>query len=82
MFLKDFDTFGKMDPFVRFFLNREDKKTETAHDAGKECSWKTTISFNYYDDTILRVKSYDEDVSGNDVMGEGMVETKTLKSKG
>lgn len=71
VYLKDFDTFGKMDPFVRFFLGKEDKKTETAHDAGKECSWKTEISFKYYDDTVLKVRSYDEDVTSNDTMGDG-----------
>lgn len=60
-----------MDPFVRFFLGKEDKKTETAHDAGKECSWKTEISFKYYDDTVLKVRSYDEDVTSNDTMGDG-----------
>lgn len=82
MYLKDFDTFGKMDPFLTFKLGKQQQNTEVAHDAGKECSWKNTIILKYYEDTNLNIKSFDEDVSSKDLMGEANIDLKTLKAKG
>lgn len=80
--MRDFDTFGKMDPFLTLCLDKDEQKTETAHDAGKECFWKNTFTFKYYDNNNIIVKSYDEDVTNNDFMGEGSIQTKTFKAKG
>lgn len=48
-----------MDPWVKFILGKDIQKTETAHDAGKECSWKAVFKFKYYDDSVITVTSFD-----------------------
>ena len=52
-----------MDPFVTFKMGKDEQTSDIAHDAGKECSWNTTMIFKYYDDTNLNVQCFDEDVT-------------------
>ena len=43
VFLKDLDTFGKMDPYAKFVVNKVEYKTETHENGGREPVWKTPI---------------------------------------
>ena len=38
-FLKDFDTIGKMDPFITFKYNGKTLKTSVKANAGKNATW-------------------------------------------
>ena len=71
-FYKNYDWFGKMDPYVVIQLGSQVKRSATHWKGGKHPRWTDTIHFRRRDETELRVESWDADrSSADDRIGEG-----------
>ena len=44
-FLKDADTFGKQDPYIKFKYENKAYQTDVKDDAGKQARWDETFQF-------------------------------------
>ena len=42
-FLKDADTFGKQDPYIKFKYENKEYQTDVKDDAGKQARWDETF---------------------------------------
>lgn len=63
---------GKMDPFIVFKINNIEKKTKVLDDAGKTPKWEQQFEFpNVKIGDIMNFIVYDEDTTGNDLVGQG-----------
>lgn len=89
-FLKDADFFGKMDPFIKITIDKENQRTETALNAGKNPSWKTPLSFKlptqqvlYSPEHILvNFEAFDEDGKNkSEFLGSAVIKFSQAKTK-
>lgn len=87
-FLKDYDTMGKMDPFIRITIGSEVLQTETAQNQGKNPVWKTPLNFklttahyNQPDMVAILFEAFDEDVTTNEFIGKATVKLSQIRSK-
>lgn len=67
-FLKDVELFSKQDPFVKVSVGTESQKTEVAHNAGKNPTWKATLSFKLTqqqyqnsDNVLINFETFDDE---------------------
>ena len=68
---RDTETFGKMDPYCKVWLENEIKKTKTHQDGGKYPSWNDTFTFQRNLECLLYLEVWDEDtISADDLIGE------------
>ena len=68
---RDTETFGKMDPYCKIWLENEIKKTKTHQDGGKYPSWNDTFTFQRNLECLLYLEVWDEDtISADDLIGE------------
>jgi len=63
-----------MDPFFKIIYNGRTMQTRTIHEGGKNPVWNQTITFNIDNNPAdcgnLKASCLDEDVFGNDLVGE------------
>lgn len=73
-FLKDFDTFGKQDPFAQFLYDQEKLKTRVIEDGGKKAVWDEEFELkNIMQQIKLKqsfvLETYDKDMVTEDLLG-------------
>ena len=73
-FLKDADTFGKQDPYVKFVYDDREFRTSTRDDAGKHAVFNEEFVLEDLGKQVqlggsLVLKAYDEDVGSSDWLG-------------
>lgn len=67
----DTETFGKMDPYCKVWLEKEIKQTKTHKEGGKYPSWNDTFTFQRNLECLLYIEVWDEDtLSADDLIGE------------
>ena len=75
---QDSDIITKMDPFVVVELNGQRFSTSIKENEGTHCIWKETAKFKVNsltrDGRKLIIRVYDEDVTNNELAGEGTVD--------
>jgi len=85
-FLKNYDTFGKMDPLVIVHIGSQKQQTETAHKQGKTPVWKTSLVFDLTKEQIaapntvsINFEAYDEDPGELEYIGRKIVTLEELE---
>lgn len=73
-FLKDADTFGKMDPYLTFKYGRVTRQTKVAEDAGKHAIFNerfmlTNVKAEIENDAALVLKAMEKDMTSSDFLG-------------
>lgn len=73
-FLKDADTFGKMDPYIRFKYGRGEKQTRVADDAGKHAVFNEKFTLSNISQQVdagasLELVAMEKDVGSSDLLG-------------
>lgn len=91
-FLKDADTFGKQDPYIRFLYNGKKVETEVKDDAGLQAEWNekfclTEVESQVHSGKRLVFEAFDKDLASSDFLGKSkgisfvtLVETEDLKT--
>ena len=80
----DTETFGKMDPYVKFSCREQQYKTTVAKDMGKHPQWNGQhfdIHVHYMGDDIKFVL-WDDDVGKDELIGEGETKIASLANEG
>lgn len=90
-FLKNYDTFGKMDPFIKVTVGNDAtsaQKTDVAQGQGKTPVWKKVLQFNLnqtqynnLDNLPVLFEAYDEDVTSDEYIGRISVKLSQVKLK-
>ena len=81
---RDTEWLGKMDPYVIFKYREQEWKSTVCQDQGKTPKWVNQhweIDVKYLGDD-LRFTVYDEDVTKDDVVGEGITKMSALSLNG
>ena len=73
-FLKDADTFGKQDPYIKFLYNGKEVETDVKDDAGKAAEWNENFCLPQIEQQVLSGKdlvfrAYDKDLASSDLLG-------------
>lgn len=69
--LRDTELIGKMDPFVKFKLGKQEAKTKADDEAGLTPKWNDKITFRRTDEAILKVEIWDKDeITKNELIAE------------
>lgn len=70
--LKDKDWFGKQDPYCIITVGNQTMRSKTAKDGGKNPVWNQQFRFNIINENNFTIKVMDEDVGGDDHIGDGI----------
>jgi Ca2+-dependent lipid-binding protein len=69
---KDHDIFGKMDPFVKFVVGNQEKRTKVMEEAGLNPVWDQIITFEINNgEEIVELEVRDDDGGSSDLCGIG-----------
>lgn len=79
---RDTETFGKMDPYVKFKMGGKTKKTKTHNSGGKNPNWNDTISMDVKGATDITITVYDEDTFTDDKVGTITLNINDIRNKG
>lgn len=90
-FLKNYDTFGKMDPYIRVTVGNDTtgaQKTDVAQGQGKTPAWKKVLQFtlnqtqyNNLENLPVLFEAFDEDVTSDEYIGRASVKLSQVKLK-
>lgn len=90
-FLKNYDTFGKMDPFIKVTVGNDAstaQKTDVAQGQGKTPAWKKLLVFNIsqtqynnLENLPILFEAFDEDVTSDEYIGRHSAKLSQLKLK-
>jgi Ca2+-dependent lipid-binding protein len=74
-FNKNYDTFGKMDPFIQVNFEKKSYKSDVATKQGQDPKWTKSIIVpvtldQLHQDKNIVIQAYDEDAMSNDLIGE------------
>ena len=72
-FTEDLDFWTKMDPFCEFRYGQQIHKSSVHQEGGKTPKWNDVLKFNRTNDTVINVKVQDEDITSNDLVGDGIL---------
>jgi len=85
-FLKNYDTFGKMDPLLMITIGTERHQTEVAKKQGKTPAWKSTLTYELTDEQVndpekvrVEVEAFDEDPNELEFIGRKAVTLKDIE---
>ena len=80
--LKDYDTFGKMDPYVVVQVGATKKKTKPHSGGGKKPKWTgEVLTFNdVLKSAEVKIDLYDEDTGSDDYIGGATINASGLSS--
>ena len=79
-FLKDADTFGKMDPYIVVQGPQGQFKTKVAHGQGTTPVWDDV--FHFTNAPQLQLTAYDDDPGKDDLLGQTVINVQGLLQTG
>ena len=76
---RDTETFGKMDPYIKFKCGGKKKKTKTHKNGGKTPSWSDSITMDA-SGPDLQIIVMDEDTFSDDTIGTYTLKVSDIKA--
>ena len=76
-------TFGKMDPYVKFFFREQEWKTKVHNNGGKNPHWNESHDFQvHYLGDDIKFEVWDDEVGRDNKIGQGVIKASALATHG